>query len=318
MRKIGWFALALALAVSAAQAQPYPNKPIRMIVPFPAGSATDGQARLIGAHFQKVFGQGFIVENMPGATGAIAARTIARAAPDGYTLMISTISTHSANYYLYNSLGYDPITDFTPIALIAGAPSAMVVRAETPFRTLKDFVTFAKANPDKLNFAYGNVGSLAGGAMLNAAAGIKTAAVSYRGTPQATTDLLGGQIDFVVMDMSPTQEHIKAGKLRALATTGSKRTEAFPDVPTMVESGYQDYVLYSWQGVHGPAGMPPDVVATLNKAVREAVNTEEAKRFFGAYGSETGTMTAAEFADFVKQELKRWDGIIKMTGLPKQ
>jgi len=317
MRRFAWLVTCL-FVVSAAHAETFPSKPIRVIVPFPAGSATDGQARLIGAHFQKMFGHGFIVENMPGATGAIAARAIARAAPDGYTLMISSVSTHSANAWLYNNPGYDPIADFTPVALIARAPSAMVVRAETPFRTLQDFVAFAKANPDKLNFAYGNMGSLAGGAMLNAYAGIKTTAVSYRGTPQATTDLLGGQIDFVVMDASQTQEHVKAGKLRALAITGTRRMEAFPDAPTMVEAGYPDYVLFSWQGVHGPAGMPPEIVATLNQAVREAVNTPEGKRFFAAYGSETGAMTAADFADLVKQELKRWEGIVAMTGLPKQ
>jgi len=190
--------------------------------------------------------------------------------------------------------------------------------SETPFRTLQDFVAFAKANPDKLNFAYGNMGSRAGGAMLNAYAEIRTTAVSYRGTPQATTDLLGGQIDFVVMDASQTQEHVKAGKLRTLATTGTARVAAFPDAPTMVEAGYRDYVLYSWQGVHGPAGLPPDIVATLNQAVREAVNTPEGKRFFAAYGSETGAMTAADFADLVKQELKRREGIVAMTGLPKQ
>jgi tripartite-type tricarboxylate transporter receptor subunit TctC len=316
MCRLAW--LVALFVVSGAHAETFPGKPIRVIVPFPAGSATDGQARLIGAHFQKMFGHGFIVENMPGATGAIAARAIARAAPDGYTLMISSVSTHSANAYLYNNPGYDPIADFTPVALIARAPSAMVVRAETPFRTLQDFVAFAKANPDKLNFAYGNMGSLAGGAMLNAYAGIKTTAVSYRGTPQATTDLLGGQIDFVVMDASQTQEHVKAGKLRALAITGTTRVEAFPDAPTMVEAGYPDYVLFSWQGVHGPAGMSPEIVATLNQAVREAVNTPEGKRFFAAYGSETGAMTAADFADLVKQELKRWEGIVAMTGLPKQ
>jgi tripartite-type tricarboxylate transporter receptor subunit TctC len=317
MRRFAWLVACLFM-VSAAHAETFPGKPIRVIVPFPAGSATDGQARLIGAHFQKMFGHGFIVENMPGATGAIAARAIARATPDGYTLMISSVSTHSANAYLYNNPGYDPIADFTPVALIARAPSAMVVRAETPFRTLQDFVAFAKANPDKLNFAYGNMGSLAGGAMLNAYAGIKTTAVSYRGTPQATTDLLGGQIDFVVMDASQTQEHVKAGKLRTLATTGTTRVEAFPDAPTMVEAGYRDYVLFSWQGVHGPAGMAPEIVATLNQAVREAINTPEGRRFFAAYGSETGAMTAADFAAFVKQELKRWEGIVAMTGLPKQ
>jgi tripartite-type tricarboxylate transporter receptor subunit TctC len=316
MRRFAW--LVACLLVSAAHAETFPGKPIRVIVPFPAGSATDGQARLIGAHVQKAFGHGFIVENMPGATGAIAARAVARAAPDGYTLLLSSVSTHSANPYLYNNLGYDPIADFTPVALIARAPSTMVVRAETPFRTLSDFVAYAKANPGKLNFAYGNMGSLAGGAMLNAYAGIKTTAVSYRGTPQATTDLLGGQIDFVVMDASQTQEHVKAGKLRALAITGTTRVEAFPDAPTMVEAGYRDFVLFSWQGVHGPAGMSPGIVATLNRAVGEAVNTPEGKRFFAAYGSETGSMTPADFADLVKQELKRWDGIVAMTGLPKQ
>jgi tripartite-type tricarboxylate transporter receptor subunit TctC len=317
MRRFVWLVACLCV-ISAAHADTFPSKPIRVIVPFPAGSATDGQARLIGAHFQKVFGHGFIVENMTGATGAIAARVVARAAPDGYTLMISSISTHSANPYLYNDLGYNPVADFTPIALIARAPSAMVVRAETPFRTLQDFVAFARANPGKLNFAYPNMGSLAGGAMLNAYADIKTTAVPYRGTPQATTDLLGGQIDFVVMDASQTQEHVKAGKLRALATTGPTRVEAFPDTPTMVEAGYPDFVLLSWQGVHGPAGMSPEIVATINRAVREAVGTPEGKRFFAAYGSETGAMTPAEFADFVKQELKRWEGIVAMTGLSKQ
>jgi tripartite-type tricarboxylate transporter receptor subunit TctC len=317
VRGVVWL-LAFCFAAVAAQADTYPNKPIRMIVPFPAGSATDGQARLIGAHFQKLFGQGFIVENMAGATGSIAARSVAKAPPDGYTLLLSSVSTHSANVYLYNNPGYDPIADFTPVALIARAPSAMVVRAEAPYRTLQNFVSFAKDNPEKLNFAYGNMGSLAGGAMLNAAAGIKTHGVSYRGTPQATTDLLGGQIDFVVMDMSQTQEHIKAGKLRALAVTGSKRTEAFPEVPTMVESGYPDCVLYSWQGVHGPAGMPPEIVAILNRAVKDAVNTPEGKRFFAAYGSETGVMTPLEFGDLVKEELKRWEGIVALAGLPKQ
>ncbi len=197
-----------------------PTKPIRAIVPFPAGSATDGMARLVSAHFQKVFGHGLIIENMVGATGSIASRATAKAAPDGYTIMFSTNSTHSANAYLYNNLGYDPIADFTPLALLSRAPHAMVVRADAPYPAFRDFVAFAKANPGKLNFGYGNTGSLAGGAMLNANAGIKTTQVSYRGTPQVTTDLLGGQIDFCVMDVSTTQEHIKAGKLRTLAVTG--------------------------------------------------------------------------------------------------
>ena len=317
MRGVVWL-LAFCFAAVAAQADTYPNKPIRMIVPFPAGSATDGQARLIGAHFQKVFGQGFIVENMAGATGSIAARTVAKAPPDGYTLLLSSVSTHSANAYLYNNLGYDPIADFTPLALLSRAPHAMVVRADAPYRAFKDFVAFAQANAGKLNFGFGNTGSLAGGAMLNSYAGIKTAQVSYRGTPQVTTDLLGGQIDFCVMDVSTTQEHIKAGKLRTLAVTGLTRMEAFPDAPTMIELGFPEFVLYSWNGVHGPAGMPAEIVVALNNAIRDAINSPEGKRFYEALGAEIGQMPAAEFGDFVKQELKRWDGIIALTGLPKQ
>jgi tripartite-type tricarboxylate transporter receptor subunit TctC len=317
MRRIGWL-VAFALAASVAQAETFPSKPIRAIVPFPAGSATDGMARLVSAHFAKVFGHGLIVENMVGATGTIASRATARSTPDGYTIMFSTNSTHSANAYLYNNLGYDPIADFTPLALLSRAPHAMVVRAEAPFKTAPDFVAFAKANPGKLNFGYGNTGSLAGGAMLNAYAGIKTTPVSYRGTPQAATDLLGGQIDFVVMDVSQTQEHIKAGKLRTLAVTGQTRMEIFPDAPTMIELGYPDFVLYSWNGVHAPAGVPADIVAVLNKGIRDAINTPEGKRFYEALGAEIGTMSAAEFSAFVAEELKRWDGIIALTGLPKQ
>jgi tripartite-type tricarboxylate transporter receptor subunit TctC len=317
MRGICWL-LAFALAASAAQAQSYPTKPIRAIVPFPAGSATDGMARLVSAHFTKVFGHGLVIENMVGATGTIASRATARAAPDGYTIMFSTNSTHSANAYLYNNLGYDPIGDFTPLALLSRAPHAMVVRADAPYPAFRDFVAFAKANPAKLNFGYGNTGSLAGGSMLNAAADIKTTGISYRGTPQVTTDLLGGQIDFCVMDVSTTQEHVKAGKLRVLAVTGAERMQAFPDAPTMIELGYPDFVLYSWNGVHGPSGMPPEIVATLNKAIREAISTPEGQRFYEALGAEIGTMSAQEFAAFVAQELKRWEGIIALTGLPKQ
>jgi tripartite-type tricarboxylate transporter receptor subunit TctC len=317
MRRLGLL-LAFVLAASAAHAETYPNKPIRAIVPFPAGSATDGMARLVSVHFAKVFGHGLVIENMVGATGTIASRATAKAAPDGYTILFSTNSTHSANAYLYNNLGYDSIADFTPLALLSRAPHAMVVRADAPYRTFKDFIAAAKDNPGKLNFGYGNTGSLAGGAMLNAYAGIKTTAVSYRGTPQVTTDLLGGQIEFCVMDVSTTQEHIKAGKLRAVAVTGLERMQIFPDAPTMIELGYPDFVLYSWNGVHAPAGVPPEIVATLNKAIRDAINSPEGKRFYDALGAEIGNMPAEEFSAFVAQELKRWERIIALTGLPKQ
>jgi tripartite-type tricarboxylate transporter receptor subunit TctC len=306
------------VAIAAAHAQSYPAKPIRAIIPFPAGSATDGMARLISEHLTRTTGHGFVVENMTGANGTLASRAAARSAPDGYTILFSTNSTHSASVYLYDKLGYDPIADFTPVALLSRAPHALVVRADAPYRDVKEFVAFAKANPDKLNFGTGNTGSLAGGAMLNAAAGIKSGAVSYRGTPQAVTDLLGGQIDFVVMDVSQTQEHIKAGKLRALAVTASARMRIFPDVPTMMEAGLPGFELYSWNGVHAAAGTPPEIVARLNQAIRDAIHTPEGQRFFDALGAELGTMSPQEFTAFVAQELRKWEGIVALTGLPKQ
>ena len=319
MRRLGLLLGFVLCGVRRSCALRYPNKPIRAIVPFPAGSATDGMARLVSAHFTEgVRPRPDHREHGRARPASIASRATAKAAPDGYTIMFSTNSTHSANAYLYNNLGYDPIGDFTPLALLSRAPHAMVVRADAPYPAFRDFVAFAKANPGKLNFGFGNTGSLAGGAMLNSYAGIKTTQVSYRGTPQVTTDLLGGQIEFCVMDVSTTQEHIKAGKLRTLAVTGLTRMEAFPDAPTMIELGFPEFVLFSWNGVHGPAGMPADIVAALNKAIRDAINTPEGKRFYEALGAEIGQMPASEFGDFVKQELKRWDGIIALTGLPKQ
>jgi tripartite-type tricarboxylate transporter receptor subunit TctC len=228
--------------------------------------------------------------------------------------MFSTNSTHSANAYLYNNLGYDPLADFTPLALLVARAACDGGARRCAVSAFRDFIAAAKGTPDTLNFGFGNTGSLAGGAMLNSYAGIKTAAVSYRGTPQATTDLLGGQIEFVVMDVSQTQEHIKAGKLRTLAVTGQTRMEIFPKAPTMIELGFPDFVLYSWNGVHGPPGMPAEIVATLNTAIRDAIKTPEGKRFYDALGAEIGTMSAKEFGDFVAQELKRWEKIIALTG----
>ena len=212
-----------------------------MIVPFPAGSATDGQARLIGAHFQKVFGHGFIVENMPGATGAIAARTVAKAAPDGYTLLLSSVSTHSANAYLYNNLGYDPIADFTPVALIARAPSGMVVREETPYPHAEGFRRLREGQSRQAQFRLRQYGQprRRRDAQCGAPASRRRPspiAARRRRRPTCSPDrsTLSSWI------CRRLQEHIKAGKLRLLATTGSKRLETFPEAPTMVEFGYPD------------------------------------------------------------------------------
>ena len=227
MRRIGWL-VAFFWPPHGRAGADLSDKPIRAIVPFPAGSATDGMARLVSAHFTKVFGHGLIIENMVGATGSIASRATAKAAPDGYTIMFSTNSTHSANAYLYNNLGYDPIADFTPLALLSRAPHAMVVRADAPYPASRISSPSRRPIPTS-SIRLRQHRQPCRRRDAQRVRRDQDHAVSYRGTPQVTTDLLGGQIEFVVMDVSQTQEHIKAGKLRTLAVTGLTRMENFPN-----------------------------------------------------------------------------------------
>ena len=310
MRRVVWL-LAFCLAAAAAQADTYPTKPIRAIVPFPAGSATDGMARLVSAHFTKVFGHGLVIENMVGATGTIASRATAKAPPDGYTIMFSTNSTHSANAYLYNNLGYDPIGDFTPLALLSRAPHAMVVRADASYPAFRDFVAFAKANPGKLNFGYGNTGSLAGGAMLNSYAGIKTAQVSYRGTPQVTTDLLGGQINVGLDFMSTYIPLVNDGKLRALAVTSSERAPSLPGVMTVQEAGFKGFEATAWYAIVAPAGTPADAIQKVNAVTNGYLNSPKGKAQLEVFAMQASGGTPDDLKAYIKTELEKWAPIIR-------
>jgi len=310
--------LIFALFLHPVQAEEFPSKPLRAIVPFPAGSGTDAMARFVGESIRRESGQTLVVENMAGTNGLLGARAAAGASPDGYSLFFSTNSTHAANPYLFNKLPYDPIKDFEPVALLAYAPLALVIRTDSQFKSLQDLISYAKANPGKLNFGTANTGSLAGGHMLNKLAGINTVPVSYRGSPQAVTDLLGGQFDFMIMDMLPIQEHIRSGSLRALAVTSATRLRILPDVPTMVEAGVPGYELFSWNGVHVPAGTPREIVVKLNQFITNAVSQPEAVPFFDNYGAQPSKMSPDEFARFQATELERWGQIIPLTGLAKQ
>ena len=269
--------------VSAAHAETFPSKPIRMIVPFPAGSATDGQARLIGAHFQKVFGHGFIVENMPGATGAIAARTIARAAPDGYTLMISSVSTHSANAYLYSNLGYDPIADFTPVALIARAPYAMVVRAETPYPDAAGFRRLRQGQSRQAQFRLRQHGQPRG----RRDAQCVRRDQDHRGLLSrnaAGDDRSARRTDRFRRDGCVADPGAHQGRQAAHARGHRHRPHG--DVSRCADHDRSSAIRISCcipgRACTGPPGMPPEIVATLNQAIRDAVNTPEGKRFFDA------------------------------------
>jgi tripartite-type tricarboxylate transporter receptor subunit TctC len=312
-------AAALPAASRMARAQAYPSRPVRIIVGFPAGGATDIQARLMGQWLSDRLGQQFIVENRGGASGNIATEAVARAPADGYTLL-QIVTPHAINAALYSNLGFDFIRDIAPVICAARLAYVVVVNPSVPVTTIPEFIAYAKARPGEINY-----GSAGHGTPQNIAcelfkmmAGVNLVHVPYRGGAPATSDLVGGHLHVIFSPISESIEHIKAGKLRTLAVTGQTRMEIFPEAPTMIELGYPDFVLYSWNGVHGPPGVPAEIAATLNKAIRDAIKTPEGKRFYDALGAEIGTMSAKEFGDFVAQELKRWEKIIALTGLPKQ
>ena len=251
--------LALLVGLPAAADAAYPNRPIKMIVPYPAGGTTDFLGRLVADRFQTGMGATVVVENRPGAGTTIGAEQVARAVPDGYTLLMATSTTLAINKTLYKNLRYDPVKDFTPIALVAGVPFALIVNPSIPAKTLPEFIAYAKANP---GLAYGSAGNGSphhlGAEMLKAAAGIDIRHVAYRGSVPAMLDVIAGHIPFMVMDLQPALPQMRDGKIRVLGVTTPKRVAAAPDIPTLAESGLPGFELVAWQGVVGPAGMPRD------------------------------------------------------------
>lgn len=316
-------ALAAGATLSApcivrAQEANWPNRPMRIIVAFPAGSGTDSLARFYGERLARVFGQNVIIENIAGANGAIAARAAARAAPDGYTIFFGSVSTHAANPNLMREPGYDPIRDFAPLSMISINPLGVLVRADFPARDLQGFIAYARANPGALNYGIGNAGGLAGTHLLSQAAGFKAEQISYRGTPQAMADLLGGRLHFFITDLGPAVEHLRAGTIRALAVTTARRVETLPDVPTVAESGLPGFDFASWNGSWMPARTPPAIIARLNREIQIIGQSDEAKRHIGALGIVSTTSTPEALGEFNRRELELWARIAAEANVEKQ
>ena len=310
-------AAALASYATPAAAQAYPSRLIKLIVPFPAGTATDTEARFLADKVGAVLGQKIIVENKAGANGNLGATEAARAQPDGYTLYLATNSTHSANIHLNNKLPFDPVADFTPIARLTRNPLVFVVNSSFPAKDVREFIAYAKANPGKLSYGTGNTGSLAAAQLVKSIAGIDAVKVSYQGTPAAITDLLGGRIEFVITDVAVTREFIAAGTLRALGVTTSVPVASLPNVPTIAAAGLPGYDFAAWSGLFAPAGTPKEIVDTLNRAFTDAMGTPEAKKFFADIGLEPDISTAASLAAHVKTQTELWGRIIQESGLEK-
>ncbi|WP_371421322.1 Bug family tripartite tricarboxylate transporter substrate binding protein [Tardiphaga sp.] len=307
-----------AMLTPSAQAQDsYPSKMIRLLVPFPAGSATDVEARFLAEKVGAVLGQKILVDNKPGANANIGAAEVARAAGDGYTLYLATNSTHSANVHLYNKMPFDPVADFTPIARLTRNPLVMVVNKDFPAKDLKEFIAYAKANPGKLSYGSGNTGSMAAAQLVKSMASVDAVRISYPGTPQAITDLLGGRIEFVITDVAVTREFINNGSLRALGVTTSQKVASLPNVAPMADVGLPGYDFAAWSGLFGPKNVPADIVQKLNKAFLEVMATDEAKKFFADIGLEPDVSTPEGLAEHVAKQTELWGRIIRESGLEK-
>lgn len=317
--RAGFVAVALAAAlvpqaVRAAEGD-YPTKPIRIIVPFPPGSGTDTSARRVAQMITDETGQPAIIENKPGASGFIAAQAAATSPADGYTLFVTTNTTHAANASLFKKLPYDPIKDFAPIGRIAVAGLVMVVASESPVKTLADLTKLAKAQPGKLTFASGSSSTRIASEMYAAMAGLQMLHVPYKGVPQAVTDVMGRQVDFMIADVTPSLPLIKAGKLRPIAVTLEKRHVDMPDVPTMAESGLDGYSMFAWSAVFAPAGTPRPIIDKLAGIVRKGVESPAMKESFATTGGEGAPMTPDELGKFVVSETEKWAKAVKAAGI---
>jgi len=300
-----------------AQAQTYPDRPIRLIAPFPAGGLVDVLARAVGDEISKTLGQPVIVENRPGAGGNIGAEAAAKATPDGYTLLMTSAGILTANQFLYAKMPFDPATAFVPVSNVADMPMLVVVNPKVEAKTLADFVKLAKADPGKINFGSPGVGTTGhlGLALFMHAAKIKLTHVPYKGAAPAVTDLLAGQIDGVVDNPPTVLPHIQAGKLRPLAVAAKSRMPQLPDVPTAAEAGIADFYASSWFGVAAPAGTPPAIVAQLQKAIADALKKPVLSERFSKTGARLLGNSSAEFAKQIADDRKMWGEIIKAAGI---
>jgi tripartite-type tricarboxylate transporter receptor subunit TctC len=322
MKILARLTLACALALPlAAAAQSFPSKPIRIVVPFAPGGATDVLARLFGGEMQKGFGQSVVVENKPGAGGNIGAEAGAKAAPDGTTLTLVAHGFMSVNPHVYKSLGYDSIRDFAPVTQLVTAPLLFVTNpGALPAKNLREILDFAKANPGKLVIGNGGSGTAQhlAGELFSSMAGVNVVHVPYKGSAPATTDLLGGQTHAMLDNMVTLIPHVKSGKLRAIAVSTPQRVATFPDVPTIAEAGVPGYDAGTWYGVCAPGGTPADVVAKLNAELVRAMKLPEVSAKIAEMGLIAVGSTPAEFAQFIRQQREMAGRLVKQAGLPQQ
>jgi tripartite-type tricarboxylate transporter receptor subunit TctC len=311
------FLLAAALLALPATAAPpaYPAKPLKMIVPFPAGSGTDAGARLLGQWLTSKTGQPVIVDNRPGGNGFIAAQAAATAAPDGYTVFLTTNTTQAANPAMFKKLPYDPVNDFEPVSMVGSAGLLLLVPVSSPHKDIGSLLAQLRAGGKRLHFGAGNSSSRIAGELLKTATGADLLAVPYKGTPPALTDLMGGQIDFMFCDVSPALPLVTSGKLRALATSSADRELLLRDVPTLKEAGLNGFEMTVWSAAFVPAKTPKDTVAKLSELFRAALADPAVRQEFANTGGRSRGSTPDELRAFVKSEMAKWAAAVKTAGI---
>jgi putative tricarboxylic transport membrane protein len=316
MRTFGRVLAALLLALfSVAVSAQYPSRPVRIIVPFGAGSSTDIVARILGQPLGQALGQPVLVENRPGADGAIAAEQVAKATPDGYTLLLATNSPLSAAPHLKQKLPYDAFADFTPISLVGRYTFFIVVHPSVPGPALADFIGYARANPHKLNYATGNTSSIVLTGMFLALTNLQLVHVPYKTEPTAIPDLLQGQVQLMISSYATVAPHIRDGKLRALATTLDRRSPLLPDVPAITETGMAKFPIVSWAGLFGPAKLPKDIVDRLNREVIAILARPEVREQLTKQAFDGASSSVEELAAFAREQYEVWGKAIRDAGI---
>ena len=310
------FALGALCWITAAAAQQYPAKPVRFVVPFAPGGSTDTLARTLGVKLSDFVGQQVVVDNRPGANGNIGMEIVARAAPDGHTIVLGYIANLAIGPGLYEKLPFDPVKDYAPITQLASSPNVLVAHPAVPARNFKELIALAKAKPGQINFASASVASVGHltGELLNNLAGIKMVHVPYKGSGQAVTDLLGGHVQLMFSGFSSTLPHIKSGKLRPLVVTGAQRSPALPDVPTIAESGFPGFEATAWYGVLAPAKTPKPIVTRLHAEIVKVLQLPDVKERLGNLGFEIVGSTPEQFAAYIKSEISKWEKVVKTSG----
>jgi tripartite-type tricarboxylate transporter receptor subunit TctC len=309
-------AVTAAMSAAYASAQTYPSKPIRLVVPFPPGGTTDILARDVGQVLTQTLGQSVVIDNRPGAAGNVGSDIVAKSAPDGYTLLMCTVSSHAINPGLYSKLPYDHIKDFAPVILVARVPNVLEVNPAVPVNTVSDLIKLAKDKPGQLNFASSGSGTSIhlSGELFKTMAGVDMVHIPYKGSAPALTDLVAGQVQVMFDNLPSSLQQINAGKLRAIAVTSAQRSPALPNIPTIGESGLPGFEATSWFGILAPAGTPPAIIAKLNAELDKWLQSPAGKELLLTQGALPAGGTPDQFATYIREETDKWAKVIKVSG----